>query len=106
MGGVDLSRQPELNAGCRGFVDEHPNHILNLIEDFDYLRLTIEGTSYTGMVLLDAAGTLVCSASSEPNDASEFASAFPRGPLRIWITSDMPRTGIPYTIQLSERRNE
>lgn len=97
-------RAETITGPCNGFVDEQPDHTVVLTEFFQYLRLQIQSSEDTTLVIRGPGGTW-CNddySGKNPGIAGQWLS----GTYQIWIGS-YEQTGYhPYVIRMTEQKEE
>ena len=97
---VDITQTTNTSTGyCDGFVRQQPNHILKLNAFFDYLRLEVESSADT-TVLVKGAGGIWC------NDDAGSANPMIEGQwqpgiYQIWVGSYQPDSSDSYQIKIT-----
>lgn len=52
IAGGNQAAAARFGAGCQGFIEQQPDHILNLQSDFDYLQVKVESAKDTMLVIV------------------------------------------------------
>lgn len=98
-GAIDASI---LNATCRGWISQQPDHLFVAQGQFANLRFLVNGAGQdTTLVVQRADGTYVCNDDTEGRDPV-VAGGFPPGIYKIWVGSYSRGQSIPYTLGVSE----
>lgn len=84
------------SKGC-GFINSNPNHVLNVQERIDYMKVTVQGTGQPTL-LIDGPGGRFC-ALAEGNLA-EISGFWNPGAYKIFV-GDRTGASHPFTIQFS-----
>jgi hypothetical protein len=87
---------------CNGFVDEQPDHTIQLKQFFQYLSLEVQSSDDTTLVIRGPGGTW-CNddySGKNPGIAGQWLS----GTYQIWIGSYKQNIYSPYVIRMSEIR--
>lgn len=93
-----------IGGGCRGRVEAQPNHVVELRDPFDYLRLELEAAEgATSLVVRTPSGGYLCSAPDEGPPRVE-RDAWAAGRYRIWVGSRDREATPEYRILYSETR--
>lgn len=93
-----------LGATCLGFVTAQPSHVLELRDEFDYLRVQLGGAPGAATVVVRTPGGRYLCSSPEQGNAFVDQDAWPEGVYRIWIGSREPDTETAYRICYTEAR--
>lgn len=100
----NLAGQTETTTGpCNGFVDEQPDHTMELTEYFSYLSLEVQSPEDTTMVVRGPGG-IWCNddySGKDPGIAGQWLS----GTYEIWIGSYAQDTYHPYVVRISRTRD-
>lgn len=93
-----------IGGGCRGRVQAEPNHVLTLLEPFDYFRIALrESEGPTTLVVREPSGAFLCSTPDEGEPTIE-RDAWPEGRYLVWVGSREPDTTRRYRISYTETR--
>lgn len=87
---------------CTGFVDEQPDHTIQLTEFFDYLSIQVESPEDTTLVVRGPGGSW-CNddyQNSNPGIAGQWLS----GSYEVWVGSYNQDSYHPYVIRITDRR--
>lgn len=88
---------------CKGFVDEKPDHTIQLTQFFNYLDLQVQSTDDTTLIIRGPGGTW-CNddygGSKNPGIAGQWLS----GTYEIWVGSYTKDAYHPYVIRITEVR--
>ena len=98
---ADLAERSETPTGpCVGFVDEEPDHTMELIDFFDYLSLEVESTEDTTLIVRGPGGTWCNDDFNRTNPG--IAGQWLSGTYQIWVGSYRDECYYPYVIRISE----
>ena len=91
-----------LNAQCRGWISQTPDHLFNAQGPFNNLRFVVNaGSEDTTLVVQKPDGTYLCN-----DDTDGFhpvvAGAFPPGMYKVWVGSYQRGTQAAYQLGISE----
>jgi hypothetical protein len=95
-------RSDTATGPCAGFVDEQPDHTMQLTDFFDYLQLQVQSPQDTTLVVRGPGGSW-CNDDYEgknPGIAGQWLS----GTYEIWIGSYEENSYHPYIIRITETR--
>jgi hypothetical protein len=95
IGGKETSSGP-----CAGFVDKEPDHTLQLISKFDYLKLQIESPQDT-TVMIKGPGGVWCNDDFDGKNPG-IVGEWLKGTYQIWVGSYKKGTYLPYTLKITE----
>lgn len=107
-GAVDAASYNDRNRSsdaCGGYIDEEPNHVLTLNSAFDYLRIAIQSTGDTTLMVIDESNAVYC------YDDQEWLSPVAEGDWQagryeIYVGYyDSPNQYLSYNIRFSETAN-
>lgn len=87
---------------CVGFVDESPNHTINLKAFFNYLSLQVESPKDTTIVISGPGGTW-CNDDFQGKNPG-IAGQWQPGTYKVWVGSYNKNNFDPYIIKMSEVR--
>nr|WP_172642296.1 hypothetical protein [Allocoleopsis franciscana] len=87
---------------CVGFVDESPNHTINLKAFFNYLSLQVESPKDTTIVISGPGGTW-CNDDFQGKNPG-IAGQWQAGIYKVWVGSYNKNNFDPYIIKISEVR--
>lgn len=99
---LDITQTKNTATGyCDGFASEQPNHILSLSTFFDYLRLEVQSSADT-TILVKGVGGVWC------NDDAESANPviegqWQQGDYQVWVGSYKANTSDSYQIKITGR---
>ncbi len=102
VAGTVSGRADTTTGACVGFVDETPDHRMTLTDFFDYLRLEVQSSDDTTLVIRGPGGSW-CSddyTGVNPGIAGQWFS----GTYDIWVGSYRENSYHPYVIQISGTR--
>jgi hypothetical protein len=94
------SRQETPTGPCVGFVDEPPDHTINLTTFFNYLSLQVESPDDTTLIISGSGGTW-CNDDFQGKNPG-VAGQWLAGTYRVWIGSYKKNNYHPYVIRISE----
>lgn len=98
-GAIDAST---LNATCRGWISQQPDHLLVANGQFPNLRVLVNGASQdTTLVVQRPDGGYLCNDDTEGRDPV-VAGGFAPGTYKVWVGSYSRGQSIPYTLGVSE----
>lgn len=90
-----------LGPDCRGTVGLTPNHTFTLTAPFTALRFSINSTQDTTMAVRSPTGQVFCN--DDTNGLNpEVMSAFPAGPVQVYVGVYGGGIGMPYTLSVSQ----
>ncbi|MEP0886877.1 MULTISPECIES: hypothetical protein [unclassified Leptolyngbya] len=99
---TQLARQSETDTGaCLGFVDEQPDHTMQLTSRFSYLSLQVQSTADTTLVVRGPGGTW-CNDNYSLDFNPGMSGEWLPGTYEIWVGSHRVNRYYPYVIQISE----
>jgi hypothetical protein len=87
---------------CTGFIDENPNHTIELKSKFDYLKLTVDSVEDTTLVIVGPGGAWCndeFNGSKNPGIIGEWLP----GNYKIWIGSYNKAKYLPYTLKITTK---
>lgn len=97
----DIARRDDTATGtCTGYVDEEPDHVMELTDYFDYLSLQVQSPEDTTLVVRGPGGSW-CNddyTTKDPGIAGQWLS----GTYEIWVGSFAADTYHPYVIRISD----
>jgi hypothetical protein len=100
-GPIDVS---SLGAGCRGFVDAAPSHVLTLDGELDYFRVSVrDADAPVTMLVRSPEGELLCASPAEGPPTLE-GEAWSPGTYRVWVGRRAPGSETPYRVEYTETR--
>jgi hypothetical protein len=85
---------------CTGFVDEAPDHTLNLQSKFDYLKIQVQSPQDTTILIKGPGGTW-CNDDFDGKNAGIVGEWLP-GTYQIWVGSYVKDQYLPYTLKITE----
>ncbi|MEA5618062.1 hypothetical protein VB711_09465 [Cronbergia sp. UHCC 0137] len=94
------TKETRPTGACTGFVDEAPDHTLELGSKFDYLKLQVESPADTIMIVKGPGGTW-CNDDFDGKNPG-IVGEWLRGVYQIWIGSYNQGKYIPYTLKITE----
>ncbi len=92
---------PPVTGTCVGFVDEEPDHRLELTAFFNYLSLRVQSSEDTTIVIRGPGGSW-CNDDYQGNKNPGIAGQWLSGTYEVWIGSYQPNQYHPYTIRITE----
>lgn len=87
-------------GSCTGFVDKYPDHTLQLISKFDYLKLQVESRADTTIMIKGPGGTW-CNDDLDGKNPG-IVGEWLKGIYEIWIGSYQKDQYFPYTLKITE----
>jgi hypothetical protein len=99
-GGRVAGRSETITGPCTGFVDEAPDHTLELTTKFDYLKLQVQSPEDLTMIVKGPGGTW-CNDDlngKNPGMSGEWLA----GKYQVWVGSYAKGQYFPYTLQITE----
>ncbi|MCB9630809.1 MAG: peptidase S1 [Sandaracinus sp.] len=90
-----------VNPSCTGYVSARPDHLFNASGAFANLRILVNSSADTTLVVRRPDGTFVCNDDSDGTNPM-VAGNFPPGQYRIWVGSYQQGTNSPYKIGFTE----
>lgn len=87
---------------CTGFVDEEPDHTLQLTTRFDYLKLEVNSPEDTTLIINGPGGSW-CNDEFDGENPGIVGEWLP-GTYKIWIGSYHKNRYLPYTLEITEAR--
>lgn len=97
-----VGRPDKTTGACVGFVDEKPDHTLELSTFFNYLSLVVESPQDTTVVISGPGGTW-CNDDYQGKNPGMAGQWLP-GTYNIWVGSYKQDQYYPYIIKMSEVR--
>lgn len=101
VSGNKVAGRAETATGpCTGFVDQAPDHNLELTSKFDYLKLQVQSPEDTTIIIKGPGGTW-CNddfKGKNPGIVGEWL----KGTYKIWVGSYKKGKYFPYTLQITE----
>ncbi|MBW4561573.1 MAG: hypothetical protein KME32_10550 [Mojavia pulchra JT2-VF2] len=99
--GSQVAKRSETATGpCTGFVDETPDHTLELTSKFDYLKLRVDSPKDTTLIVKGPGGTW-CNDEFDNQNPGIVGEWLP-GTYQIWVGSYDQGQYFPYTLQITE----
>jgi hypothetical protein len=99
----EISNRADTATGlCVGYVDEQPDHTIELTQFFGYLSIQVESPQDTTLVVRGPGGSW-CNddyTSSNPGLAGQWLS----GTYQVWVGSYDPNSYQPYVIRVTQNR--
>ena len=83
---------------CKGFMDEKPDHTLELVSKFEYLKLVVNSPADTTMIIKGPGGTW-CNDDFDGKNPGVVGEWLP-GTYQIWIGSYKENDSLPYTLKI------
>jgi hypothetical protein len=87
---------------CTGYIDENPNHTIELTNKFDYLKLTVDSIEDTTLVIVGPGGAWCndeFNGSKNPGIIGEWLP----GNYKIWVGSYQKSKYLPYTLKITTK---
>lgn len=100
--GEMAGRTETLTGTCAGFIDEQPDHKMELTQFFNYLSLQVESSEDTTLVIRGPGGIWCNDDYTGPNPG--IAGQWLSGTYEIWIGSYAPDVYHPYVIRITGTR--
>ncbi|BAY06943.1 hypothetical protein [Calothrix sp. NIES-2098] len=101
VSGNQVAKRTETATGpCTGFVDEAPDHKLELTNKFDYLKLQVQSPEDTTLIVKGPGGTW-CNDEFDGKNPGIVGEWLP-GTYQIWVGSYVKGKYFPYTLQITE----
>jgi hypothetical protein len=106
-GGSNLSselagRTETVTGACAGFIDEQPDHTMQLTQAFNFLSLQVQSNADTTLVVRGPGGTWCNDDYTDKNPG--IAGQWLSGTYQIWIGSYAENVYNPYVIRITEQR--
>ena len=99
----DTAGREETQTGnCMGYVDQQPDHTLILTTFFNYLKLQVQSSEDTVLVIRGPGGSWCSDDSKDINPSIE--GQWLSGKYEIWVGSYKPNTYHPYIIQITDQQ--
>lgn len=86
---------------CTGFVDQTPDHTLELTSKFDYLKLQVDSPEDTTLIVTGPGGTW-CNDEFNGKKNPGMIGEWLRGTYQIWVGSYKKGQYLPYTLQITQ----
>lgn len=83
---------------CKGFMDKDPDHTLELLSKFEYLKLVVNSPADTTMIIKGPGGTWCNDDLDDKNPG--VVGEWLRGTYQIWIGSYKKDDSLPYTLKI------
>lgn len=101
VSGSEVAGRTETFTGpCTGFVDEAPDHNLELTSKFDYLKLQVQSPEDVTIIVQGPGGTW-CNDDLDGKNPGISGEWLP-GNYQIWVGSYNKSQYYPYTLQITE----
>lgn len=101
IAGNQIAGRTETATGpCTGFVDEAPDHTLELTTKFDYLKLQVQSPQDVTMIVKGPGGTW-CNDDLDGKNPGMSGEWLP-GNYQIWVGSYDKGQYFPYTLKITE----
>lgn len=94
-----------MNSACRGWISPTPDHLLVLNSAFSFLRVFVESSADTTLVVQLPNGQMLCNDDAYGNNPAVEQSWSP-GTYKIWIGSYQQGQNSQYTLKLTELRSQ
>ena len=91
------------NGPCVGFVDRQPDHILTLTSFFNFLKIEVESSQDTTIVISGPGGSW-CNDDTD-SENPKIAGEWQEGNYRIWVGSYEKNAYHPYTIEITQQKD-
>lgn len=99
--GKQVAGRTETTTGpCTGFVDQTPDHTLQLTSKFDYLKLVVDSPEDTTLIIIGPGGTW-CNDDFDGKNAGMVGEWLP-GTYQIWVGSYKQDQYYPYSIKITQ----
>lgn len=99
---LEITRTKNTSTGyCDGFANRQPNHILKLDNFFEYLRLEIESSADTTILVRGAGGVWCNDDAGSANPVIE--GQWQPGTYQVWVGSYRANSQHNYTIKITGR---
>lgn len=99
----DIAGREDTQTGtCQGYVDQQPDHTLILTSFFDYLKLQVQSSEDTVLVIRGPGGSWCSDDSKDINPSIE--GQWLSGKYEIWVGSYKPNTYHPYIISITDKQ--
>lgn len=99
--GKQVAGRAETATGpCTGFVDQAPDHTLELTSKFDYLKLQIQSPKDTTIIIKGPGGTWCNDDFNGKNPG--IVGEWLKGTYQIWLGSYDEGKYFPYTLEITE----
>lgn len=95
-------RANQVNSSCRGHVTAQPSHVLMSPTGFQTLRLVVNSSIDTTLVVMLPNGHIVCDDDGGNGLNPLVATSSPPGPVRIWVGAYSSSQTGPYSLGISE----
>lgn len=93
----------QLSEQCRGWIADKPDHELVLVDDFPYLRLDVQSTEDT-MLIMRGPGGVRCDDDSGGAHQPRIEGRFNAGRYALWVGSFQPGEYTRYELRITETR--
>ncbi|WP_315789799.1 hypothetical protein [Fischerella sp. JS2] len=101
--GNQVVGKSETSTGaCTGFVDQKPDHHLELGKKFDYLKLQVDSPEDTTLIITGPGGTW-CNDDFDGKNPGIVGEWLP-GTYQIWVGSYNKEEYFPYTLKVTEAK--
>jgi hypothetical protein len=101
VSGNQVAKRPDTPTGpCTGFVDETPDHTLQLTSKFDYLKVQVQSPQDT-TIIIKGPGGIWCNDDFDGKNAG-ITGEWLTGTYQIWVGSYSKGQYLPYTLQITE----
>jgi hypothetical protein len=103
-GNVSIANLAGIEAKCRGFASNQPNHVINLTASFPILDLLVTSGNNddTTMLIKGPNGLVICADDEYQGRSPQVTRRLPQGSYQIWVGSSEPNKSAKYTLSLSE----
>ncbi|MBW4432781.1 MAG: hypothetical protein KME28_13895 [Pelatocladus maniniholoensis HA4357-MV3] len=97
-----VTKKETSTGACTGFVDQKPDHQLELGKKFDYLKLQIDSPEDTTLIINGPGGTW-CNDDFDGKNPGIVGEWLP-GTYKIWVGSYNRDEYFPYTLKVTEAK--
>lgn len=99
----DIAGRQETQTGtCQGYVDQQPDHTVILTSFFDYLKLQVQSSEDTVLVIRGPGGSWCSDDAKDINPSIE--GQWLSGKYEIWVGSYKPNAYHPYVISITDKQ--
>jgi hypothetical protein len=105
VAGQKVAKRSETATGpCTGYVDDAPDHKLELKNKFDYLKLLVESPEDTTLIVKGPGGTWCNDEFDGKGKNPGIVGEWLPGTYHVWVGSYVKGKYFPYTLQITERK--
>jgi hypothetical protein len=97
-----IGRTETATGACTGFIDEQPDHTMQLTQPFNFLSLQVQSNADTTLVIRGPGGTWCNDDYTDKNPG--IAGQWLSGVYQIWIGSYAENVYNPYVIRVTEQQ--